>query len=64
LSSGLLHHVVWKKITDVSEVLAASILRAMIASTSEMLVVNFYQATRHNNLEDSLLHLLQICDET
>jgi hypothetical protein len=29
LSSGLLRHVVWKKFADVSEVLAASIIRAL-----------------------------------
>jgi hypothetical protein len=50
------------KFTNVSEVLAASILRAMIiialimeaARTSE--TVNFYQTTRHYNPEDSHLH--------
>jgi hypothetical protein len=42
---------------DVSEVLAASIIRAVTetASTSETLV-NFYQTTQHNNPEDSHLH--------
>jgi hypothetical protein len=29
LSSGLLRRVVWQKFTDVAEVLAASIIRAM-----------------------------------
>jgi hypothetical protein len=56
-----LHHVVWYKFTDVSEVLDASIIRAMsalmmeAASTSETLV-NFYQTRQHNNPEDSHLH--------
>jgi hypothetical protein len=31
LSSGLLRRVVWYKFTDVSDVLAASIIRAIIA---------------------------------
>jgi Tfp pilus assembly pilus retraction ATPase PilT len=46
-------HVAWKKFTDISEVLAASIIRVMglitlmmkAASTSEMLI-NFYQTTQ------------------
>jgi hypothetical protein len=32
MSSGLLRRVVWYKFTDVSEVLPASIIRAMIAN--------------------------------
>jgi hypothetical protein len=46
-----------EKFTDVSEVLVASIIRAMMeaASTSET-SVNFYQTTRRNNPEDSHLH--------
>jgi hypothetical protein len=57
----LLRRVVWYKFTDVSEVLAASIIRAIIAlmmevgTTSETLV-RIYQTTRRNNPEDS--HLL------
>jgi hypothetical protein len=57
----LLHHVVWQKFTDVSEILAASIIRALsalmmeAASTSET-STNFYQTTRRNNSEDSHLH--------
>jgi hypothetical protein len=57
----MLRRVVWYKFTDVSVVLAASIIRAMIAlimeavSTSET-SVNFYHTTRHNNPEDSHLH--------
>jgi hypothetical protein len=56
----LLRSAVWWKFTDVSEVLAASIIRVMIAlmikaaSTSEM-SVNFHQTTRRNNPEDSHL---------
>jgi hypothetical protein len=44
---------------DVSEVLAASIIRAMMkaASTSEA-SVNFYQITRRNITEDSPFHVL------
>jgi hypothetical protein len=53
--------VVWQKFTDVSEVLAASIIRAIIAlmmeasSTCET-SVSFCQTTRCNNPEDSHLH--------
>jgi hypothetical protein len=53
----LLHHVVWQKLTDISEVLAASIIRMVtalmmdVASTSETLV-NFYQTTWYNKPED------------
>jgi hypothetical protein len=47
-----LHWVVWEKFTDVSEVLAASIIRASISET----LVNVYQITQHNNPEDSHLH--------
>jgi hypothetical protein len=49
----MLRHVGWYKFTDVSEVLATSIVRAIIAlmmeaaSTSET-SVNFYQTTRLN----------------
>jgi hypothetical protein len=51
-----LHRVVWYKFTDVSEVLAASIIRAMseAASTCET-TVNIYQTTWHNNPEDGHL---------
>jgi hypothetical protein len=64
LSSVLLRRVVWKKFTDVSEVLAAFIIRAMramitlmmeAASTSEMLI-NVYQIIWCNNPGDSHLH--------
>jgi hypothetical protein len=56
-----LGHAVWYKFTDVSEVLAASIIRAMMAaaSTSET-SVNFYQTTWRNNLEDNQLHLRMV----
>jgi hypothetical protein len=62
MSSGLLGRVVWYKFKDISEVLAASIIKAMIslmteaANTSET-SVNFYQTTRCNNPEDSHLHI-------
>jgi hypothetical protein len=46
------------KFTDISEVLAASIIRAMMeaASTSETSVI-FYQIALCNTLEDSYLHI-------
>jgi hypothetical protein len=50
--SGLLRCVVWYKFTDVSELLAASIIRAR----SVVLSVTFYQATRRNIPEDSHFH--------
>jgi hypothetical protein len=54
----LLRRVVWY-FTNVSEVLAASIIKAMMMmealSTSKTLV-NFYQTTRCNNPENSHLH--------
>jgi hypothetical protein len=58
LSSGLLRRAIWLTFTDVSEVLAASIIRALMmeaASTSEK-SVNFNQTTLRNNPEDSHLH--------
>jgi hypothetical protein len=61
LFSWLLRHVVWEKFTDISEVLAASIIRAVIAlmmeaaSTSET-SVNFCQTAQRNNPEDSRPH--------
>jgi hypothetical protein len=60
MTSGILRLVVWYKFSDVSEVFAASIIRAMNklhVSNSEMLV-NFYQATWWNNREDSFLDWL------
>jgi hypothetical protein len=53
-----LRRVVWQKITNVSEVLTASIIRALVMEaviTSET-SVNFYQTARRNNPEDSHLH--------
>jgi hypothetical protein len=51
--------VVWYNLTDVSEVLAASIIRAILvkeaASTSET-SVNFYQTTRRNIPEGGHLY--------
>jgi hypothetical protein len=56
LSSGLQRHVVQYKFTDVSRVLAPSIVVLMeTASTSET-PVNAYQSTRSYNPEDSHLH--------
>jgi hypothetical protein len=53
LSSGLLRLVVWWKVTNVSAVLTASIIRVMMkaTSTSETLE-NFYQPTRRYKPED------------
>jgi hypothetical protein len=50
--------VVWEKFTDISEVLAAFVIIALImeaANTSETSVV-FYRTTRRDNPEDSHLH--------
>jgi hypothetical protein len=54
----MLRRVLWKKFTDVSEALTASITRTMkieTANTPET-SVNFYQTTRRNIPEDSHLH--------
>jgi hypothetical protein len=54
----MLRCVVWYKFTDVSEVLIASIVIALMmeaVNTSET-SVNFYQTTQHNIPEDSHLH--------
>jgi hypothetical protein len=51
------------EVNDVSEVLAASIIIALMteaANTSQM-SVNFYQTTRRNNPEDSHLQLYLCC---
>jgi hypothetical protein len=46
-----------QKVTDVSEILAASIIRAMIEATNiSETSVNVYQATRRNNPEYSQLY--------
>jgi hypothetical protein len=62
-----MRRVVWQKFTDVSDMLAASIIGAIntifvlialmmeAASTFET-SVNFYQTTRFNNPEDRHLH--------
>jgi hypothetical protein len=49
MSSGMLRRVVWWKLTDLSEVLAAFVIVRMMGavSTSET-SVNFYQTKRHN----------------
>jgi hypothetical protein len=55
----MLRRVVWWKLTDVEEVLIASIIRAMmmeavgISETS----VNFYESTWRNIPEDSHIHI-------
>jgi hypothetical protein len=56
MSSELLRRVVWYKFTDISEVLASFIIRAMMeaASTSET-SVNFYQTARRKNPVNSHL---------
>jgi hypothetical protein len=60
----MLHRVVWKKFTDVSEVLAAYIIRLIIAlmmeaaSTTET-SINLCQITRRKIPEDSCLDLKQ-----
>jgi hypothetical protein len=55
----MLHCVVWQKLTDISEVLTASIIITALmmeaVSTSEMSVI-FYQTTWHSIPEDSHLH--------
>jgi hypothetical protein len=54
----MLHHVDWKTFTDVSGVLAASIIRTMmmeVADTSEM-SVNFYHTTQRNMPKHSQLN--------
>jgi hypothetical protein len=45
MTAGMLRRVVWLKLSDVSEVLAASIIRAII-----------YQTKRRNITEDIHLH--------
>jgi hypothetical protein len=51
----LWHHVVWKKFTDASEVLAVSIALMMEAAGTSETSVNFYQTTWRYNPEDSHL---------
>jgi hypothetical protein len=62
LSCGLLRRLVWWNFTDVSEVFAASIIRAMskweAESTSET-SVNFHQTERRNNPENNHLHIFR-----
>jgi hypothetical protein len=50
--TGLWRRVDWQKFTDVSVVLAASIIRAMMAlmvetASTSATTVNFYQTTRY-----------------
>jgi hypothetical protein len=58
LSSEILRRVVWLKLTDVSEVLTASMITLMMAVSTFETSVNFYQTTRCNIPEDSHLHVL------
>lgn len=58
LASGMLRHVVWKKLTDVSGVLSAFISTSQVieaAGTSET-SVDFCQSTQRN-IRDSHLHI-------
>jgi hypothetical protein len=50
----MLHRVVWYKLTDVSEVLAASLM--MEAGSISETSVNFCDTTRRNIPEDRHLH--------
>jgi hypothetical protein len=63
LTAGSLRRVVWQNFTDVSEVLAASIIRETMTHRSDdggsiisETFVNFYQTTRRYDPEDSHLH--------
>jgi hypothetical protein len=57
----LLRYVVWQKFTNVSEVLAASIIRATMeaASTYEM-SANFYQTTRRTSQKTMIFILAAV----
>jgi hypothetical protein len=54
----MLRLMVWQKLTDVSEVFAASIIRVMIMAAVRAFesLVSFFQTIRHNISEDSNLH--------
>jgi hypothetical protein len=52
----MLSRVLWQKFTDASEVLAASIIRAVKAASTSESSMNFYQTTRRNIPEESHLH--------
>jgi hypothetical protein len=52
----MLHRVICYKLIDVSEVLTASIIRTMRASTSEN-SVSFFHTTRRNIPEYSRFHI-------
>jgi hypothetical protein len=58
--SGILHRVVWYKFTSVSEVLAATIIRAMEAAGFSETSVNIYQTTRRSIPEDSHIRVLAL----
>jgi hypothetical protein len=52
----MMRPLVWYKRTDVSEILAVSIIRAMLAASTSETSVNFYQTTGRNIPEESHLH--------
>jgi hypothetical protein len=53
----MLHHVVWYKLTIVSEVLTASIIALMmVAVSTSKTSVNLYHTTLRSIPEDSHLH--------
>jgi hypothetical protein len=56
LSSGILHHVVLQKLTNISEVLTASIIKVMCGSTHLWNVCQFLWDYMHNIPEYSHLH--------
>jgi hypothetical protein len=55
-----LRRVVWQKFTDDSEVLAASIIRAIIAASTSETPVNFCQTTLRNNPEEVIIILAAV----
>jgi hypothetical protein len=56
LYSGLLRCVVWLKFTYFSEVLAASVIRAMMRQQAPWNIGKLYQTARRNNPENNHLH--------
>jgi hypothetical protein len=63
LCFGLLRSVIWYKFTDVSDVLAASVIRPIImdvANTSET-SVNFFHTIWYSKLGTGILGLRNIC---
>jgi hypothetical protein len=62
ISSGFLPHAVYRNFTDVSEVLADSVIRAMVteAETTSETSENFYRTARRNNPEGSQLRIRRL----